>query len=313
MARAFRFMLVAAAVYLLLLLLWGRFAPPVANLNYRIASYGHLYSRLSDARSSDRVDVLIAGSSHAYRGFDPRLFEAGGRLAFNLGSSAQTPRQTEVLLERYLERLDPKLLILEVYPGSYAIDGVESTLDLIANDGLDAPLWRMISETTNAKVWNTYVYALLSRGFSSEAPKALEPAERDGDRYISGSGFVERSRFYYRHESPEARNWVLNQGHLETLDRLVQSARNRGIKVWLVQAPFTEAMRRSYFELGGFDRAAFDREMALRAPYTDFNGLVALDDSLHFYDSDHLNQEGVERFNHSLLEVLDSLEASGEL
>ncbi len=307
LTQALAFAFFACVSYLALLFLWGRLAPPIANLNYRIASYGHLYSRLLDARQAPAVDVLIAGSSHAYRGFDPRLFKANGQTAFNLGSSSQTPRQTEVLFDRYFEHLSPRLLILEVYPGSYALDGVESTLDLIANDGLDAPLTRMLMELPNAKVWNTYIYASMARGFSTEPPSASEPAERDGDRYISGSGYVERNGYYYRHDRPKSKSWTLNERNFEALDRVIARARKKGVAVWLVQAPYTEAMRRSYFDLGGFDRSAFDREMSKRAPYTDFNGLVALDDSLHFYDSDHLNQAGVERFNLRLFEVMDSL------
>lgn len=38
--------------------------------------------------------------------------------------------------------------------------------------------------------------------------------------------------------------------------------------------------------------------------YYDFNGLPELDDSLHFYDNVHLNQEGVEIFNKIVIEIL---------
>jgi hypothetical protein len=36
----------------------------------------------------------------------------------------------------------------------------------------------------------------------------------------------------------------------------------------------------------------------------DFNTIINLDDTLHFYDSNHLNQKGVEVFNHSLISEL---------
>ena len=38
--------------------------------------------------------------------------------------------------------------------------------------------------------------------------------------------------------------------------------------------------------------------------YYNFNTLLNLEDSLHFYDSHHLNQTGVERFNTKLIEIL---------
>jgi len=78
------------------------------------------------------VDILFLGSSHSYRGFNPQYFS--GYKTFNLGSSAQTPIQTNLLLKRYLHQLNPKTIVYEVYPISLSIDGVESSSDIIAND-----------------------------------------------------------------------------------------------------------------------------------------------------------------------------------
>jgi len=298
------FGLMAIPVYLLLLMLWGRFAPAIANLNYRIASYGHMYSRLRDVRTAGPVDVLIAGSSHAYRGFDPRLFEAHGLKAFNLGSSAQTPRQTELLLDRYLDELQPQWLILEVYPASYTLDGVESTLDVLANDPIDAGMRRLVWELSNAKVWNTHIYATLSRTLGGGFPKVQEPAERDGDRYIAGTGYVERAGYYYRFDPVVSRRWTYRDQAYAALDRILEKARARDIRVWLVEAPITRAMYDSYGP-----QPEFVRQMQQRAPFTDFNGTLSLNDSLHFYDSDHLNQDGVIAFNAALLSAFDTLRA----
>ena len=38
--------------------------------------------------------------------------------------------------------------------------------------------------------------------------------------------------------------------------------------------------------------------------YYNFNTLIKLDDSLHFYDPHHLNQLGVETFNAELIDLL---------
>ena len=38
--------------------------------------------------------------------------------------------------------------------------------------------------------------------------------------------------------------------------------------------------------------------------YYNFNNLISLDDSLHFYDPHHLNQLGVETFNTNLIDLL---------
>src|SRR5690606_34946967 len=103
------------------------------NLNYRIGSHGHLFSRLSEADTIQNVDILIIGSSHAYRGYDVRLFGSNGSKVFNLGSSAQTPIQTEYLVNKYINDFKPKFIVFDIYPKVLCIDGVESTMDLLSN------------------------------------------------------------------------------------------------------------------------------------------------------------------------------------
>ena len=40
------------------------------------------------------------------------------------------------------------------------------------------------------------------------------------------------------------------------------------------------------------------------AEYYNFNNIMEVDDSLHFYDAHHLNQDGVELFNEKLIELV---------
>src|SRR5689334_14184152 len=73
---------------------------PFKNLNYRLGAYGHLFTRVKEIDSVKKVDILFLGSSHSYRGFDPRIFKQYGLTSFNLGSSSQTPIQAKILLEK---------------------------------------------------------------------------------------------------------------------------------------------------------------------------------------------------------------------
>ena len=91
------------------------------NLLYTRGGNGHLYSRIQELRTKKPVEILFLGSSHAYRGFDTRIFDAAGLKSFNLGSSAQSPMQTYVLASKYLSTLKPRLVVYEVNPGVSAI------------------------------------------------------------------------------------------------------------------------------------------------------------------------------------------------
>lgn len=151
-----QFLLFATAFYVVVLLLWGwlmpaRFTP---NLRYVAGGYGHMHTRLQEVKTLDSIDILFLGSSHAYRGFDPRIFGDAGYTVFNLGSSAQTPEQTLVLLRKYLPQLHPNMVIFEVYPATFANSGVESSLDLISNSRPDFLTLQMAFSINDIRTYN---------------------------------------------------------------------------------------------------------------------------------------------------------------
>lgn len=79
--------------YIIVTPLWSFVMPNFMAKNVRncVGCYGHLFSRVRDAEKMKNPDILFLGSSHAYRGFDTRIFSKHGITSFNLGSSAQTP------------------------------------------------------------------------------------------------------------------------------------------------------------------------------------------------------------------------------
>lgn len=286
--------------YIALIFVWGNFVPPKfqKNLKYRIGANGHLFSRLEEAEQTKNVDLLILGSSHAYREFDTRIFEKNGLSTFNLGSSAQTPIQTQTLLDRYLDELNPELILFEVYPAIFTLDGVESSLDVISNGENDLASLEMAIDINHIKVYNTLIYGLtmdlLNLNSSYE-----EHENKEGDTYISG-GYVEKEIEYFKdnvcHPSKE---WEFNESQFEEFAEIIELFNERNIDIVLVQAPITSSLYNSYE-----NNAEFDSLMSNFGLYYNFNEMLDLSDSLHFYDSDHLNQNGVEIFNRELVSVL---------
>lgn len=298
------FLLFTSLCYLTFLFVWGRYAPSLfkSNINYLIGSYGHMHSRLSEIKKYGKVDILFLGSSHAYRGFDTRVFLENGYKSFNLGSSGQTPTQTKVLLKRYLESLNPELVIYEVYPETFAFDGVESSLDVIANDVNDLHSLIMAKEINNIKTYNTLAYGYirdlfgLNNSFSEQIIKG-------NDKYISG-GFVEKELGFYKPTEFNNKEILLRDFQLESFDAIVQMLKDRKIELLLVFAPIPKVNYHSYV-----NKSYFDSAMQTYSTYYNFNEIVSLNDSLHFYDSDHLNQNGVKIFNEKLIELLNENKA----
>ncbi len=285
--------------YICFLFIWGNYAPSVwkPNLKYRIGSYGHMHTRLREIKNISNVDILFLGSSHAYRGFDTRIYKNIGLKAFNLGSSGQTPIQTQLLLRRYLNKLNPRLIIYEVYPETFTIDGVESSLDMIANDKNDWYSLEMAMKINNIITYNAFLYGLLRDWFNLNQ-FFHEPIKKEKDTYISG-GFVEREVDYFKSKTFDKKEIQINAQQLTAFSEVIAYLKNKNIRVILVYAPIPPSVYNQYL-----NNYYFDSMMRQYSEYYNFNEIVHLNDSLHFYDSHHLNQSGVRIFNTKLIEVL---------
>ena len=71
------------------------------------------------------------------------------------------------------------------------------------------------------------------------------------------------------------------------------------IRAILVQAPVTKKFYDSYSNNSEID--AYYKSLA---EYYNFNQILNLPSTRYFYDYHHLNQDGIEIFNKSLLEIL---------
>ena len=279
--------------------MWGLIFPHNIAKNLKLLGPGgHLKTRIRDLATCSDVDVLFLGSSHAYRGFDPRIFMKYGIKSFNLGSSAQTPIQTEILLKRYLNSLKPKLVVYEVYPSTLSLDGVESALDLIANDRIDFPIIKMALDLNHAAVYNSLIYGMI-RDLLNLDTEYVEPVRQGQDRYVKG-GFVEKEiSFFENNIAHPLKKWASLKYQKEAFERILKELKKLKINVILVQAPVTKERYDSYS-----NNSEFDLYFKSLADYYNFNHILELPSTRCFYDSHHLNQEGVEIFNKSLVKIL---------
>jgi len=288
----------SVAIYCIMICIWGDFAPYFLkkNLFFDKSSSGLLHTRLHEVRNIANVDVLVLGSSHAYRGFDPRIFKEAGFNMFNLGSSAQTPIQTEVLIDRYLDRLNPKIVLYEVYPNTFSFDGVESALNLLANDAIDLQSVKMCIKIKHILPVNTLIYALYRDVLNKDA--GYKEKAYSGDTYIKG-GFVEKTKVEFNTAKHKKAKWEFNDLQVESFKNVLDKLKEKGVKVYLVNAPIPKDYYNSVS-----NNAEFDKLMQSYGTYYNFNGKVDLNDSIDFYDSSHLNQTGVVKFNEKLLATI---------
>jgi len=276
------------------------------NVPYPVGGYGHMYTRVREAATAGKVDILFLGSSHAYRGFDTRIWAKHGFSSFNFGSSAQSLIQSELLLKCSIKELDPQVIIMEVNPLLFSSDGVESALDLIANRPIDLATVGMVYREKHIKTTNALFYGTLRQTLGVD-DDLVESAQEDDAKYIPG-GFVERIIGQYQPEAEadqkEPEEYVTEQ--VAAFERILLLVQRAGKKIILVEAPvsnFTYAHMRA-------PQREFEQFMTGKADILNMNGHVGLNDTLHFTDGHHLNQTGVELFNAALI---DTLNASGFL
>lgn len=298
MLKTLFFVIIYAILHVVVICLAG----PVVTY-YQIGSFGQMYNRIKDIPNHKNPDILFIGSSHAYRGFDTRVFEKAGITSFNLGSLAQTPMQTEVLFKKYLDVIAPKSIIFEVYPILFQNDGVESTADLISNDHIDAEICKLAFKSGNIRLINTLIYGVYQEYFRGIRSKFQEKTVIRNDKYISG-GYVEKlvSSAYVEKNSASPIEIEINPKQLQAFNNCITMVQDRQIPFLMVKAPLPKSTNSNLENLEEFNEV-----INSYGTYLDFNELMQLEDTC-FFDFHHLRQQGVELFNERLIQVMDSLQ-----
>lgn len=293
----FKFIIAVVPVYIILLIAWGitfpQFLKP--NLNYVDDEQNYMRNRLNEVKQKNNINTVVFGSSAAYRGFDPRIFKKHNIELFNLGSSMQSPIQMQTLIKKHIDQLNPKLIIFEVYPYTFCIDGVESGLDIISNANIDKPVIDMVFKLNNIKTYNTLIFAIFKNLFIKNN---LVINNNSTDKYVIG-GYVEHELSYVKPWESINRSWNFNQKQIDAFEEVLELIKSKNINYVLVYAPVTKQF---YNEFD--NHTAFNNYMNSIGNYYNFNNNSQLTDTLHFYDSHHLNQTGVELFNEKLISVL---------
>ena len=294
------FLFSAIMIYIILLLFCTRIisVDSIFNIKYKVGNQHFYTNTMNDITQYKNSQVLFLGSSHAYRGFDNRIFNQSDISSFNLGSSAQSPVQTLMLLNKYLDILNPEIVVYEICPRSLSSDGLESALEIISSEKIDLHVFKMAIDINNIKLYNTLLYAWYLEIFDLTPLVISKKTLNTKDTYISG-GFVERRMKYYSPVKIDNKDWEINDKQLNKFNGVVQLLKSKGISLIIVQSPVTDSEYNSFNH-----NKEFDSIMSAYSSYYNFNKIIHLNDSLHFYDSHHLNQSGVKIFNNNLIEII---------
>ena len=237
-----------------------------------------------------KYDAIVLGSSHAYRGYDPRIFEQAGVSLFNAGTSAQNAKGSLVLYNEYLkDRAD--VFILDIYDPVFELEGTESNMRLIQNVPTNAAAFALVKQEVKMYTLNALAVRLASLNLKDEAPNA---------DYIK-NGFCEKKGILYALEPLSDSVFDANEEMFVAFETLIKHMQSDGKRIVLCSHPLpASAGLHNYHDK--FLQRFSPLIQHLGVPYIDLTYYTEGFGINEFADLSHLNQQGVELYNSLLLQ-----------
>ena len=249
-----------------------------------------------DLNSSKKYDFIVLGSSHAYRSFNPKEFEKKGVSFYNLGSSSQAPVNSFCILKKYIEHADN--FILEVYPVGFNLTGKESFMVLAnINNNYDL-LTDMAFEMSDLRAFNL----ITIKPFINNELRKRPYNYYNCDYFYKGFALNTDSVKSIKKSEIITLNFSMIYKQFGYLKKMIELCKSRHKKITFIYAPIP-----SYLNIQGQDRflnmiAKFTKRNSCN--FLDFHTLNSLNDRTDFYDNNHLNSNGVNKFNTILIKSL---------
>lgn len=274
--------------------------------------------------TGDSLDILFLGSSHAYRGIDPFLIDSLlGIHTFNLGSSGQTPLTSYHLLKNAVQHTQPKMVVIDLYFHAFM---EENQLANAGNNWLEikssSAKWAFLFDAFDPyeiaaltllpiiRKKNNVRYTLRKYLFGDDHLDDAGTYQGKGyvrqDRQI-GLEELEAEAFYSELKLKPA--WALLK-HEEGLRKLVHFCREKEIEIRFISAPMPSISFQKIRDKQPIQQylSALAKELGVVYRDDTQNAELGLQDDLHFYDDNHLNHAGVQRWNKALIPFLKSVQ-----
>lgn len=293
-----KFLVSAFIVYLIIFAVLFLIAPGGIPMIYRTSpgnvwEGGGTYVKFREFNPSEKWDVVILGSSHAYRGYDPRIFDAQGLKTFNLGTSDQNMMCSYYIATNYLNRNNCKMVILDMYDRVFTQQNIESTSDVVHNITSDKAAFQVAMSSRDLRGLNMFTLRMFN--------KLRDPLNTDTAGFVKGFFPTEtfltlpaKKRVVWKYQT--------NDFQVKYLHKLLTYLQSEGIKVVMAEHPmpgiFTPVDHHLFVE---DVRKIADQ---YQVPFFDYMTDSTMTGINYFADETHLNVNGVKVYNEKLLRDL---------
>ncbi len=297
--KALIFLILALLFYTLIFLALANVQLRGSRLVYffdeNLAPKGTMYRAYQDKLSNGPFDAMVFGSSHAFRGYDPRIFEEqGGINLFNCGTTAQSMPNTYHYLKSQYAEMPTDLVILDVFVDIFEYKKIESSIMIVRNTESDALAWDIFNDEKDVRLLNMMAARYL----------VFEDTTYYRNPQYVKNGYISKSATMKTPAAEKYRKFEADERAVERFRQLLDYAKSVNMNLVLVNQPRpAETNAKNNEEFSAFIRKELS---AYGFPFLDYSMNHRLKTSESFYDLGHMNQHGVDSFNAILLDDLKS-------
>lgn len=303
-----RFLLVSILVYCLVIIVLYKcnvkiFSTNIPGKDQRRTAF--TARKLEDAANTKNSDLVILGSSLAYRNYHPQILKKEGLSSLSLGTSSQKPNMTYVMAMRYLDRIDGKLVVIDVNPYLMLMPDTYETIDVIMNSSKSKYDWDLLIAEPSLMAFNSLI--IKYSGFAEkDRMEKLKDSSLEENTYL-GNGSVASTMVYDSNKKTPnitISDFQPSQDQVEALENTIEFLKSRKINFVLVLSPANEHyfVNRSKISLQEFKKLS-RTYFSKYGNYYDSNDLAQYQQT-DFMDFSHLNETGAKKFTNSLIPIL---------
>lgn len=329
-----KFISIGIFIYLLLALI----IPPTMVSNFYSTEWREKLF-VEDAKSLDSLDVLILGSSHVFKTFDPRIFKDAGYQLLNLASPSQTPQNSYFILKDFFDgvlspkdrRPVPKVIVHELYCKTISDrSALESYIKSVEHHPSTYNFFKLGLLTANATSINMFFSSMLKRKFGLYEEKRTYTDIPDYVKYGYYKTSSTRGKAHARYDlSVEEMKTVFENEQAKTqykrdkirdskicsgapsehqmsyLKKIIDLSNSYGVPVVLVVAPMPSDFAlniKNYSEI--LDKVSLFADNNDVFFISDFSS-AKINEKTDFADRDHLNVLGAAKVSKLFIQKLE--------
>ena len=275
----------------------------IHNVNIRPGSdESYSLPLFNEINQYNDIDILLIGSSRVNNNVDPSIFKDNGMKTFNLATSSQTPLNTYYLLMEYLDRLNPKMIIFDIFPGIIGNTGFYSFVDTMINREFSLEAIKMGFKTINLQFINVILITFIDRIFEPLGiKKQTNIYSGHNTEYIKGGlSLILDEKFDSALPSNDV---IIKKKQIDYFAKTLQLIKNKNIICKVITVPFVNADTTIFSNYTYIKKRYRKITNNYGFTFKDYNEFLSIEKTF-YNDWSHFNYKGVNLFTKFLINDL---------